>query len=134
MRVMKTQEQIREEIDRLLEEDRLEEAEVLAERLIPISTEEFLKRLDEAPLDDEPVTAEQRAALDRPADRRPAGRRQLDSAHGRDGCPPSVAGVPAGPLCDLVPDSRDDWHPGIHAGGPAGLKKWLETGKKPAAG
>jgi hypothetical protein len=65
MRVMKTQEQIREEIDRLLEEDRLEEAEVLAERLIPISTEEFLKRLDEAPLDDEPVTAEQRAALDR---------------------------------------------------------------------
>ena len=65
MRVMKTQGQIREEIDRLLEEDRLEEAEVLAERLIPISTEEFLKRLDEAPLDDEPVTAEQRAALDR---------------------------------------------------------------------
>jgi hypothetical protein len=65
MRVMKTQEQIREEIDRLLEEDRLEEAEVLAERLIPISAEEFLKRLDEAPLDDEPVTAEQRAALDR---------------------------------------------------------------------
>ena len=65
MRVMKTQEQIREEIDRLLEEDRLEEAEVLAERLIPISTEEFLKRLDDVPLDDEPVTAEQRAALDR---------------------------------------------------------------------
>jgi hypothetical protein len=62
---MKTQEQIREEIDRLLEEDRLEEADALADQLVPISAEEFLKRLNEAPLDDEPVTPEQRAALDR---------------------------------------------------------------------
>ncbi len=62
---MKTQEQIRAEIDRLLEEDRLEEAEVLIEQLVPISAEEFEKRLNEAPYDDEPVTAEDRAAFDR---------------------------------------------------------------------
>ena len=61
---MKTQEQIRAELDRLLEEDRLEEAAELAEQIVPVSAEEFRRRLDEAPLDDEPVTAEQRRRLD----------------------------------------------------------------------
>ena len=62
---MKTQEEIRAEIDMLLETDRLEEAEALIDQLIPVSAEEFRRRLDEAPYDDEPVSAEQRAALDR---------------------------------------------------------------------
>ncbi len=61
---MKTQEEIRAEIDMLLEADRLEEAEVLAEQIIPVSREEFRRRLDAAPYDDEPVTAEQRRRLD----------------------------------------------------------------------
>lgn len=62
---MKTQEQIREEIDRLLDEGRLDEAEALGEQLVPISAEEFRRRLDNAPSDDEPVTREDRAAFDR---------------------------------------------------------------------
>lgn len=62
---MKTQEEIRADIDRLLAEDRLAEAEALVERLVPISAEEFEKRLREAPYDDEPVTPEDRAAFDR---------------------------------------------------------------------
>jgi hypothetical protein len=61
---MKTQEELRAEFDRLMEEDRLEEAEVLAEQIIPVGREEFRRRLDEAPYDDEPVTAEQRRRLD----------------------------------------------------------------------
>ena len=61
---MKTQEEISEEIQRLLNDDRLEEAEILIEQLVPISAEEFRKRLDAAPYDDEPVTPEQRRRLD----------------------------------------------------------------------
>ena len=61
---MKTQEQISQEIQRLLNEDRLEEAEVLIEQLKPISAEEFRRRLDAAPYDDEPVTPEQRRRID----------------------------------------------------------------------
>ena len=60
---MKTQEEIRAEIDRLLESDRLEEAEVLIDQIIPVSAEEFRRRLDEAPYDDEPVTPEQQQRL-----------------------------------------------------------------------
>lgn len=63
MRV-KTQEEIRTDIDRLLAEDRIEEAAELGELLLPVSEEEFRRRLDEAPLDDEPVTEEQRRRLD----------------------------------------------------------------------
>jgi hypothetical protein len=62
---MKTQEEIRTEIDQLLEENRLDEAELLIEQLIPISADEFRKRLDEAPFDDEPLSPVQRAANDR---------------------------------------------------------------------
>ncbi len=62
---MKTQEEIRAEIDRALEEDRIEEAEALGELLVPITAEEFLKRMNEAPLDDEPMTAADREAFGR---------------------------------------------------------------------
>lgn len=65
MATMKTQEQIREEIDRLLEEDRLEEAEALVDQLIPIDAEEFKKRLDAAPYDDEPLSEAQIEASER---------------------------------------------------------------------
>ncbi|MFN8617818.1 MAG: hypothetical protein U0837_12015 [Dehalococcoidia bacterium] len=61
---MKSQEEIRAEIDRLLEEDRLEEAELLIDQIIPVSREEFRRRLEAAPYDDEPVTPEQRRRLD----------------------------------------------------------------------
>ncbi len=61
---MKTQEQIRAEIDQLLEADRLEEAEILIGQIIPVSAEEFRRRLDEAPQDDEVVTPEQQQRLD----------------------------------------------------------------------
>lgn len=36
-----------------MKEDRLEEAEVLTEQLVPISWEEFARRLNAAPIDDE---------------------------------------------------------------------------------
>ena len=62
---MQTQEEIRAEIDRLLAEDRAEEAAPLVNRLVPVTAEEFRRRLDEAPIDDEPTTAEDRAAFDR---------------------------------------------------------------------
>jgi hypothetical protein len=62
---MRTQEEIRAEIDMLLEQDRLEEADKLIDQLVPISAEEFRRRLDEAPYDDEPVTPEQQASIDR---------------------------------------------------------------------
>lgn len=60
-----TNDEIHAEIDRLIEEDRYEDAVRLADQLEPISDEEFLKILREAPIDDEPVSAAQRAALDR---------------------------------------------------------------------
>ena len=62
---MKTQEEIRAEIDRALEDDRIEEAEALIDQLIPISADEFRRRLDEAPYDDEPVTPAQEASIER---------------------------------------------------------------------
>lgn len=68
---MKTQEEIRAEIDRLLDEERFDEADALVDQLIPISPEEFRRRLDEAPYDDEPITPEQQRRMDEV-------RRQLD--------------------------------------------------------
>ena len=61
---MKSQEEIRAEIDRLLDEDRLEEAELLIDQIIPVSREEFRRRLEAAPYDDEPVTPEQQRQMD----------------------------------------------------------------------
>ncbi len=60
-----TQDELRNQIDRLLESDHLEEAERLIEQLEQVTAEAFLERLNAAPIDDEPVTAEQRASLDR---------------------------------------------------------------------
>ncbi|MFN8617962.1 MAG: hypothetical protein U0837_12755 [Dehalococcoidia bacterium] len=59
-----TNDEIHAEIDRLIEEDRYEDALRLADQLEPISDEEFLKILREAPIDDEPVSAAQLARLD----------------------------------------------------------------------
>ncbi len=59
-----TNDEIPAEIDRLIEEDRYEDALRLADQLEPISDEEFLKILREAPIDDEPVSAAQLARLD----------------------------------------------------------------------
>ena len=61
---METQEEIRAEIDRLLADDRLEEAEALIEQIVPVSREEFRRRLDAAPYDDEPITPEQQRRID----------------------------------------------------------------------
>jgi hypothetical protein len=61
---VRTQEEIREEFDRLLEEDRIEEAEALAEQIIPVSREEFRRRLDEAPYDEEPLTPRQQRRVE----------------------------------------------------------------------
>lgn len=62
---MKTQEEIRAEIDRLLDEERFDEADALVDQLIPISPEEFRRRLEEAPYDDEPYTEADRVAFAR---------------------------------------------------------------------
>ena len=59
------QEELREKINHLLEDDRLEDAEELIAQLEPVSVDEFRSRVSEAPLDDEPVSPKQRAALDR---------------------------------------------------------------------
>jgi hypothetical protein len=59
-----TNDEIHAEIDRLIDEDRYEDALRLADQLEPISDEEFLKILREAPIDDEPVSAAQLARLD----------------------------------------------------------------------
>jgi len=59
------QDERRAEIDRLMEEDRLEEASELADQLKQIDADEFMCRLNAAPLDDEPVSPAQRAALAR---------------------------------------------------------------------
>lgn len=76
---MRTQEELRADIDRLLACDRIEEAAALGELLVPVSADELRRRLDEAPLDDEPLTPEQRRRLDSLKDalreRRGGGRR-----------------------------------------------------------
>lgn len=50
---MKSQDEIRAEIDRLLDADRVEEAAALVDQLEPVSLEEFERRLAEAPYEDE---------------------------------------------------------------------------------
>ena len=64
---MKTQEELRREYDRLFEAEEYEAAGKILDLIEPISDEEWLKILDEAPLDDEPVP--------------PALRKRLDQAH-----------------------------------------------------
>lgn len=61
---MKTQEELRAEFLRLFEADLLEDADAVQKLLEPLTDEEWLRQLQEAPLDDEPLTAkeEQRIA------------------------------------------------------------------------
>jgi hypothetical protein len=57
------QQEVRGEIARLLEEDRLEEARSLLDSVPPISIEELNTILDSAPLDDEPLSKADREAI-----------------------------------------------------------------------
>ena len=50
------QDELRAEIDRLMERDELEAASLLIDQLEQIDAEEFTRRLNAAPLDDEPVS------------------------------------------------------------------------------
>ena len=59
------QDELRAEIDRLMERDELEAASLLIDQLEQIDAEEFTRQLNAAPLDDEPVSPAQRAALAR---------------------------------------------------------------------
>ena len=59
-----TNDEIHAEIERLIEQDRFEEAIRLADELVPISREAFAKILRDAPVDDEPVHPAQLARLD----------------------------------------------------------------------
>ena len=59
-----TNDEIHAEIERLIDEDRFEEAVRLADRLAPITKEAFVKILHDAPVDDEPVTSAQLDRLD----------------------------------------------------------------------
>lgn len=61
---------LRTEFRRLLDEDRLEEAEALLDRIEPLSDEEWLKWLNSAPVDDEPLTSKEIERLDAAALRR----------------------------------------------------------------
>ncbi|MCC6959100.1 MAG: hypothetical protein IT301_04575 [Dehalococcoidia bacterium] len=59
------QDELRAEIDRLMERDELEAASRLIDQLEQIDADEFMRRLNAAPVDDEPVSPAQRSALDR---------------------------------------------------------------------
>ena len=61
---MKTQEELRADFRRYLDEDLLDEAEAVLDQLEPLSPEEVKRVLDEAPFDDEPVTESERAGFD----------------------------------------------------------------------
>lgn len=67
---MKTQDALQEEFQRLLNDDRLDEAEEVLKQFEPISDDAWLKLLREAPVDDEPLTAKERVRLDAAAERR----------------------------------------------------------------
>ena len=60
---VKTQEELRNELQRLFEADLLDEAEALLETLEPLSDEDWDKMLAEAPLDDEPATESERSGF-----------------------------------------------------------------------
>ena len=61
---------------RNLPEDLLEEANLLLAELTPISDEEWLKMLHDAPIDDEPLSLKEVIALDRENEFRAERRRQ----------------------------------------------------------
>lgn len=61
---MKTQEELWAEYERLKELELYEEAGKVLDLIEPISDEEWLKILHDAPLDDEPLSPKERARLD----------------------------------------------------------------------
>jgi len=65
MTSMKTQSEVRAEIDRLLAADRIEEAAALVDELLPLSAEAFERQLEDAPFETHPPTAEDREVFDR---------------------------------------------------------------------
>jgi hypothetical protein len=64
MAAMKTQEQLWAEYARLQEAEDWDAALKLLDLIEPVSDEEWLRRLAEAPLDDEPVSPADRARLE----------------------------------------------------------------------
>jgi hypothetical protein len=59
----KTQEELRAEFRRLFEADLLDEAEAVQKLLEPLSDDEWLRQLHEAPLDDEPLTGKEQQRI-----------------------------------------------------------------------
>lgn len=62
--IVKTQEELRAEFERLFAADLLDEAEAVLNQLEPLSDDEWSKILDDAPLDDEPLTSTERAGFE----------------------------------------------------------------------
>lgn len=67
---MRTADALRIEFRRLLDEDRLDEAEALLGRIEPLTDEEWLNWLNDVPLDDEALTSKEVQRLDAAALRR----------------------------------------------------------------
>lgn len=67
---MKTQDELRADLERFLAADMLDEAEAVLDLLEPATDEEWRRMLDEAPLDDEPLTDKERSRLAEAAARR----------------------------------------------------------------
>jgi hypothetical protein len=61
---MKSTDAVWTEYERLLAQDRFDEADALLAQIEPISDEEWLKRLHNAPYDDEPISESLRIRLD----------------------------------------------------------------------
>lgn len=70
-----TRESVMERV-RQLPQHLLEEADMLLAELTPISDEEWLKILNEAPIDDEPLSLKEVMALDAEHERRAERRRE----------------------------------------------------------
>lgn len=77
-----TRESVLERV-RNLPEDLLEEADLLLAELTPISDEEWLKILSEAPIDDEPLSLGDVIALNREDERRAERRRETETKQRR---------------------------------------------------
>ena len=73
-----TREAVMERVRRL-PEDLLEQADLLLAELTPISDEEWLRRLNEAPIDDEPLSLKEVIALDKEHERRAERRSERTS-------------------------------------------------------
>lgn len=81
MEYIVTRESVLERV-RQLPEELLEEADMLLADLTPISDEEWLKILNDAPIDDEPLSLKEVMALDAEHERR-AERRRVRAARNK---------------------------------------------------